>query len=362
MEKITLSLFNAGFPDYIWNDREKEGEEGIIEREEVATIAEEPVSDAIWGDIEAWQKTILGIGSPISSETNVIQTEEAQPKVVVQKSQVDKKIEKVRQLIEKMKIDFKPGMVYIGKDGLTLDLKKVKLNIEQINILAAELNDLNLGSLILRNCGLQSNMLLPLVEPLKTNKTIVNLDLAVNNFGVSGGYFLNKIIKENKMLRKLDLFLCNLGDASIASKGMTGGMAEGLSINKTLHTINLGSNNLTDSSGLALAKIYAASNIIKWLHLGGNHFTDVSGVEFADMLIDHKSLRWLILMSNKLGDKSAKRFAKTLRSNQVLYVLWISFNNFSKEAQTALRETNRWKFQQKHQFKEVAFGNKYFNE
>lgn len=350
MNKITESQFKAQWATlYTWKDRKDAGQEGVIERMELTSNGKE-ITDAEWTAVDNWQRRILGI--------------EPQKK---EKTITDEKVVRLRKLLEDMGIAYESKMISYKKEGLAFDLSNIKLNYDQVNKLAGKLNTLSLGSLNLKSCGLEAHLLLPLVEPLKYNKSIKKLNLSFNDLGPSGAPFLAQIFKVNEMIRNLDLGGCYLGDKGFAvlcgksafdkAEGVGINKMEGLAANNTITELVLMANDLGDKSAKLIAEIYSESKVITVLNMSHNNFTDVGGVMIADMLIEHPSLRWIMLSSNKLGDRSAIRFAKTIRSTKVMYVLWLDFNNFSKKGVSALRDSVIWKRQKKnHKLKEITHG------
>jgi Ran GTPase-activating protein (RanGAP) involved in mRNA processing and transport len=125
-------------------------------------------------------------------------------------------------------------------------------------------------------------------------------------------------------LQKIDLFGNQLTDVS----GIA--LAKVLPQAASLIHISLSENKLGDGAGVALANALELNRNIKSVHLGANEMTDVSGVRFSEMLADpFCTIEELGLRHNKFTDKTGVALAKSITSNQSLQLLFARGNSFA---------------------------------
>ena len=88
----------------------------------------------------------------------------------------------------------------------------------------------------------------------------------------------------------------------------------------------LGSNNITSSGAIILAKIISANKEVRKIYLGINKIDDTGAHAFAEMLKYNKCLEKLILSSNQITLDGARALQQSLETNSSLVSLDISNN------------------------------------
>ena len=88
----------------------------------------------------------------------------------------------------------------------------------------------------------------------------------------------------------------------------------------------LGSNNITSSGAIILAKTLSANKEVRKIYLGINKIDDTGAHAFAEMLKYNKCLEKLILSSNQITLDGACALQQSLETNSSLVSLDISNN------------------------------------
>ncbi|XP_072355916.1 NACHT, LRR and PYD domains-containing protein 3-like [Scyliorhinus torazame] len=140
-----------------------------------------------------------------------------------------------------------------------------------------KIQKLGLGAVALTNSCAES-----LVDALRTNQSLTDLDLSVSNLGDSGVILLSMALRNpDCKIQKLSLWNAGLTDSCVED------LASALSKNRSLKDLNLGSNSFTDQCALAL-----------------HHLT-----------LTCKSLERILLLEN-LFSPTTKRHLKALRESR----------------------------------------------
>ncbi|NGX58085.1 MAG: hypothetical protein K940chlam3_00986 [Chlamydiae bacterium] len=160
----------------------------------------------------------------------------------------------------------------------------------------------------------------PLIEYLKENESITELDL-------SGNRYLNikDLLQVNHSIRKLNLSRCghfNLGDV--------------LKINTTLETLILNENGIWSNDVVKLMDGVRQNKTLKVLSLQSNNIGSKEGLFIQRMLQENETLEELLLSKNGLLDEGVKRVAKGLMKNHSLKRLCLLHNYIGAEGCRAM--------------------------
>jgi len=107
-----------------------------------------------------------------------------------------------------------------------------------------------------------------LVEGLKLNTSLQQLDLSHNKIGVEGGRTLSEALKINTTLQNLNLTYNKLRDEGARA------LSEALKVNTTLQQLDLSSNKIKDEGVGALSEALKVNTTLQQLDLGGNKVGD----------------------------------------------------------------------------------------
>ena len=189
------------------------------------------------------------------------------------------------------------------------------------------LQQLNISSNYIGNGGAAT-----LMEMLKENRTLQQLDVSDISITDGGAIVLAKMLKENRTLQQLDVSF-----NSIAGGGATA-LAERLKENRTLQQLNISFNSIGDGGASALAEMLKENRTLQQLDIGTNSIGDGGATALAEMLKENRTLQQLDIGTNSIGDGGATTLAKMLKENRTLQQLYIRNNSIGDGGTTALAE------------------------
>jgi Ran GTPase-activating protein (RanGAP) involved in mRNA processing and transport len=159
------------------------------------------------------------------------------------------------------------------------------------------------------------------INALKENTKITELNLSGNNIGDKEAKALADMLKENTKITKLNLLKSNLGKDGAEE------LADMLKENKKIKTLNLSNSNLGKDGAKALADMLKENKTLTELDLSLNNIGDKGAEELAKALKENTTLTTLKLSDNNIGDKGAKVLAEALKENKTLTKLDLRSNN-----------------------------------
>ena len=162
------------------------------------------------------------------------------------------------------------------------------------------------------------------------NKTLTTLNLGSNKIGTEGAKALAKALETNKTLTTLNLWGNEIGPEGAKA------LAKALETNKILTTLNLGSNKIGDDGVKALVKALETNKTLTTLNLGSNKIGDDGVKALVKALETNKTLTTLNLWGNEIGPEGAIALAKSLEKNKTLTTLNLEYNQIGPEAAKAL--------------------------
>ena len=167
-------------------------------------------------------------------------------------------------------------------------------------------------------------------EALKTNSTLLTLELCENRVGDEGAIVIAEALKMNRTLQTLNLHENGVGDKGAMA------MAEMLKINPALQSLHLGYNRIGDVGAAAIAEaLYSMSTIqVLWKSLcSSSHDIQLYGAKaiakvWKDSLHVRSSLHTLdLVLNHDIGDEGATAIAKALKVNSTLTRLDLCWNS-----------------------------------
>ncbi|XP_072132691.1 uncharacterized protein [Mobula birostris] len=161
----------------------------------------------------------------------------------------------------------------------------------------------------LNHSGLQDPDVNHLASALRTNRSLMELDVRGNALGDSGVKLLSAVLRDpNCKLQILGLWNVGLTDSGAED------LASALRTNQSLTELDLGSNDLGDSGvKLVSAALRDPESKLQKLDLTRVELTDSGAEDLAFALSTNRSLRELDLSKNTLGDSGVKFLSEALR-------------------------------------------------
>lgn len=165
-----------------------------------------------------------------------------------------------------------------------------------------------------------------LVEELKTDTSVLSLDLSCNNIRVSGGTALAGALESNTTLTSLDLHSNALLSSARAFATM-------LLRNQSLTHLNLRTNGIGANGAAALAKALGTDQCrLTSLNLRDNSIMAVGAAALAVALKANPVLKDLDLSENLIKEAGAATLAEALGSNGSLTALNLRYNGLRSGA------------------------------
>eukprot|EP01155_Anaeramoeba_flamelloides_P052640 Anaeramoba_flamelloidesc42822_g1_i1.p2 GENE.c42822_g1_i1~~c42822_g1_i1.p2 ORF type:complete len:437 (-),score=70.38 c42822_g1_i1:2006-3316(-) len=171
-----------------------------------------------------------------------------------------------------------------------------------------------------------------LSEFLKVNQTITFLDLHYNLIGDEGMQALSEALKVNKTLRILTLSCNKFGQEGMKS------LSEALKVNQAITHLRLSENNIKGEGMKALCEALEKNQTVILLDLSENKIKEEGSKSLREALKKNHSLTRLNLSRNKIGSKGAKNLGEALKENKTLCSLDLDsckigyyYNNTTKE-------------------------------
>ena len=153
-----------------------------------------------------------------------------------------------------------------------------------------------------------------LADVLKSNTTVIKLNLCDNDIDDAGAGGLADALKSSTTLTVLDLSENSIGDAGVAN------LADALKSNNTLAKLNLCYNCIHDTGAAKLADVLKSNNTLTELNLRDNGIGDDGAGSLADALKSNTALTRLHLSGNDVSNDGLAGLKRTLESNKKLTV------------------------------------------
>ena len=170
------------------------------------------------------------------------------------------------------------------------------------------------------NCGEQGA--LAVTEMLRSNDTLLQLNIPDNPLGCKGVTYIAEALKSNRTLNCLDLIQTDCSDEGAAA------LADMLRSNKTLGKLSI-------------------SSCFNTEHVWSNKVGKDGAVALADALRDNNSLKELHLRNNDITDEGFKCLAEALLENTALEELCVEYPAHPGDGLAALDQNTREKVEER---------------
>ncbi|KOO27955.1 hypothetical protein Ctob_003240, partial [Chrysochromulina tobinii] len=193
-----------------------------------------------------------------------------------------------------------------GGVGDELDLSQKLIGGDRPTMVAVVVQLMHgLASLGLRENKLTHGESVKMVEALKTNTTLTQLDLGRNDLGAESGKAMVEALKTNTTLRIVALDGDVLSIAELTSAA----------------SIVLSRKRLGDASGLVITHLITSNRSLTQMSLNGNWLGDAGGCALAVALQTNTMLTQLDLGDNRLHAESGKAMVEVLKTNTTLRIV-----------------------------------------
>ena len=222
---------------------------------------------------------------------------------------------------------------------IELDLSRNYIRHEGASVIAEALMVNNtLKKLNISYNRLFDDVAIAFSECLKTNTSLIELDLSNSFIRDEGASVIAEGLMVNNTLQKLNIS-CN-GYFSFNSLSDDGAIAfsEYLKTNASLIELNLSGNVITHKGASAIAETLMVNNTLQKLNISHNGLFDSGAISFSECLKTNTSLIELNLSGNVIECKGARANSETLMVNNTLQKLNISHNNLFNDGGIAFWE------------------------
>ncbi|CAK9834568.1 Protein phosphatase 1 regulatory subunit 37 [Anthophora retusa] len=219
-----------------------------------------------------------------------------------------------------------------------LEAKDIILNEQYMNILSRALRLVcHLHVLKLENCGLSGTLIVTLVAALKMNTGIRELYLADNMLNLYDAIQLGSLLRLNNHIQLLDISNNVIQDDGVRDilEGLINQINEDKD-GKGLSILILWNNQLTKKSCPYFARIIALSKTLETLNIGKNILTDELLFVVKDALKKNRVLLQLGIQSTELTCDGIVTLAEIIEINQVLQRIDLRNNSIKITGMNAL--------------------------
>eukprot|EP01120_Amphizonella_sp_Union-15-10_P004305 TRINITY_DN14935_c0_g1_i1.p1 TRINITY_DN14935_c0_g1~~TRINITY_DN14935_c0_g1_i1.p1 ORF type:complete len:523 (+),score=103.03 TRINITY_DN14935_c0_g1_i1:85-1653(+) len=159
-----------------------------------------------------------------------------------------------------------------------------------------------------------------LAEGIKSNKSLVSLNLLINHLGHEGIKIISESIAHHPNLKQLDLGCNNIGSDGCKALG------DSLSQNKSLKTLSLYNNNIGPEGVKYLLYSLAFNKTLTHLYLGANNLGTEGAKALALIFPVNNTLTNISLVSNNISDEASEILIQTLTFNRSITTLYLQSN------------------------------------
>lgn len=171
------------------------------------------------------------------------------------------------------------------------------------------------------------------------NKTLQTLLIGSNDCDSTGAVAIASLLRFNHTLKHVHMGGNQVGDA-----GAEAIAKELQQSNRSLETLHLDWNHISDQGGIALGEALMHNSSLVSLDLSGNHIADIGGIALAKALPYNPRLKHLNISRNQLQDSTAEAFAETLVGvNRVLHTLEYDENQISDCGRDRITQAFRYR-------------------
>ena len=164
-----------------------------------------------------------------------------------------------------------------------------------------------------------------LLEVVKTNSTLAELNLSGNYLGDAGCAALIEGIHTQCKLTVMNLSGNDIGHAGCAK------VAQSIGNNLVLTNLNLSNNKIGDDGCVALAESIRTNSTLKVLNLSHNEIGKKGSEALADLIQNNSTLKELNLSRNKINDDDGAALTEVTTKNSTLSLMDLSYNAISHQ-------------------------------
>ncbi len=172
-----------------------------------------------------------------------------------------------------------------------------------------------------------------LADALKTNGTLLHLDVRGNSIRNDGAIALGSLLKVNSTLQSL---LMEWNCVGVFDSGMHA-LAESLTFNQTLQTFDLRNNKVSGAGAAMLAKALRHNTALRHLDLRWNSIGTTGARAFIDMLKVNIVLHGLELTGNDVSEDALRAVTASLLKNGERHALTLESRAASTYLASALQ-------------------------
>ncbi|KAN0023725.1 hypothetical protein ACTFIV_008112 [Dictyostelium citrinum] len=182
-----------------------------------------------------------------------------------------------------------------------------------------------------------------ILNALKINKSVEDINLEGNQLGDQSIYDLSCFLLNNNTIKYLDLQNCDSKNGlacigmllsknkSIISLNWSNNdsnnsidfLCHGLKLNNTLTTLSLSGCNIDELGAICLGEVFKNNNSIKYIDLSTNQIGDYGAISLANRLRNHPTIKYLDISCNNISEGRVEEISNILQSNQTLKKLKI---------------------------------------
>ncbi|KAL0251098.1 hypothetical protein GEMRC1_000312 [Eukaryota sp. GEM-RC1] len=176
------------------------------------------------------------------------------------------------------------------------------------------------------------SLAMSLIEALKTNTTVTNIDLEDNLIRAEGATALAEMLKVNTAVTSVNVSYTYVQDVGASA------LAEALKVNASVTSVDLGGNYIGDEGARALAEALKVNASVTSVVLRGNSIEDEGARALAEALKVNASVTSVDLGGNSIGDEGARALAEALKVNASVTSVDLGGNSIGDEGARALAE------------------------
>ncbi|KAL0237861.1 hypothetical protein GEMRC1_012335 [Eukaryota sp. GEM-RC1] len=155
-----------------------------------------------------------------------------------------------------------------------------------------------------------SSISMLLIELLKGNDSVTEVNLGGNSFGNEGTKALAEALKINSKVKTIDLS-CN----SIGAEGARA-LADALKVNTTVTSVDLCENSVGAEGAIYLAELLKLNSTLTSINLSQNSIGVEGATALAEALKVNNTIKRINLMYNSIGFEGSRALIETLKVNK----------------------------------------------
>ena len=160
-------------------------------------------------------------------------------------------------------------------------------------------------------------------KPIFDVKTLQTLDLSNNDLSDDGATTLSDGIKSNNTLLEF-----NVSSNQITNVGAKK-IGEAIQVNIALQKLDISNNKVADDGAAAISNSLKSNNLLQELNMSSNQITNVGAKKIGEAIQVNTTLQKLDIHSNRISDDGAAAISDGLKSNNTLLEFNMSSNQIT---------------------------------